>query len=700
MCAEISRLNLLFFDPCIRQALLKCLYDQILTLLRPFKEVANVWVSTYFGNEVDETAYENALLKLSEPDSVWEAEVRSQPWFANAQRAAEERHFFHWELEFPEVFFEETGQRKRNPGFDAVIGNPPYVRSVRLKDWDPSEWAYYATVYRSASKREFDIYLCFVELGLSLISPSGQFGMIMPNKWFTTQVGESLRSLLSERGAVGHIVDFGHFQVFKGVTTYACLLFLNGSPRDEVKVAILDEAAENAQPLPGGEGKWQTEVVSVKDLGAGAWTFALGPAGSLLRKLSELPRLEDIASVFMGTGTRADQVFLMERQGDRFYSRSLEQWVKIEDELMRPSLTGRDIDPYYYETDNYLLFPYRLVGEEAHLIPPEEMAAKYPKAWAYLNRPTNRETLEKRDKSKFRGRKDWYCHSYPRNMHLLGLPKLVLPDVAGRAEFACDFEGRYIIDTVYAIRPREGVRISLLALVALLNSSVMTFFLQQTGTKLRGGYFRMKTAYLNPFPIPRIAFTTPQEERERLVEEGIAEATEWIEKAEEAASASFSAFSASVFGRWLDARLTAEPEQSDVVHDLLAHLAERMIEMNKEKQAEVKGFLAWLEREIGASVDDLTGKTKLRHYLGDYQKGEPHLTLEEFLAILRKNRRRLRVDVSARAFQERLAQEYRASLNKLLPLKARLAATDRLIDLIVYRLYGLTEEEVAVVEGS
>ena len=53
-----------------------------------------------------------------------------------------------------------------------------------------------------------------------------------------------------------------------------------------------------------------------------------------------------------------------------------------------------------------------------------------------------------------------------------------------------------------------------------------------------------------------------------------------------------------------------------------------------------------------------------------------------------------------RAFQERLAQEYRASLNKLLPLKARLAATDRLIDLIVYRLYGLTEEEVAVVEGS
>lgn len=137
-----------------------------------------------------------------------------------------------------------------------------------------------------------------------------------------------------------------------------------------------------------------------------------------------------------------------------------------------------------------------------------------------------------------------------------------------------------------------------------------------------------------------------------------------------------------------------------MVHDLLAHLAEQMIAMNKEKQAEVKGFLAWLEREIGASIDDLTNKTRLRNYLGDYQKGESHLTLEEVLDILRKNRRKLRVDPGQRAFQERLAREYQASLERLLPLKSRLAATDRLIDLIVYRLYGLTEEEVAIVEGS
>ena len=72
---------------------------------------------------------------------------------------------------------------------------------------------------------------------------------------------------------------------------------------------------------------------------------------------------------------------------------------------------------------------------------------------------------------------------------------------------------------------------------------------------------------------------------------------------------------------------------------------------------------------------------------------------EELLAVLRQNRRKLTVDPSARAFQERLQAEHAASLAKLLPLKARLAATDRLIDQAVYTLYGLTDDEIAIVEG-
>ncbi len=142
-------------------------------------------------------------------------------------------------------------------------------------------------------------------------------------------------------------------------------------------------------------------------------------------------------------------------------------------------------------------------------------------------------------------------------------------------------------------------------------------------------------------------------------------------------------------------------------HDLLAFLAEEMIRLNKEKRAAQKEFSEWLvttlkilpDKEGRKGIDVLTGKGKIADYPGDYQKGEPPLTFEELLDILRKNKVRLGVSLSDTTLIDRLRATYATSLEKVLPLKNRLARTDALIDQVVYRLYGLTEEEIRVVEG-
>ena len=133
-------------------------------------------------------------------------------------------------------------------------------------------------------------------------------------------------------------------------------------------------------------------------------------------------------------------------------------------------------------------------------------------------------------------------------------------------------------------------------------------------------------------------------------------------------------------------------ERSDVVHDLLAHLAEEMIRMNKEKQEEIRGFLSWLSDYTGARIDDLSNKTKVSAYY--------EIEFSELLAILKKNKKKLACDPGRRAFGEDLRREYSASVEKLAPLLLRIGEVDRLIDAIVYRLYGLTDEEIAVVEGG
>ena len=145
-----------------------------------------------------------------------------------------------------------------------------------------------------------------------------------------------------------------------------------------------------------------------------------------------------------------------------------------------------------------------------------------------------------------------------------------------------------------------------------------------------------------------------------------------------------------------------QPSEADVIHDLLAYLAEQMIELNKQKQTETTGFLTWLERLIGTEIDHLTNKSKIQNYLGDYYKqnqGDNHLTFDELIGILKKNQKKLKIDPTARKEQETLAKEYQSSLNKLLPIKKQLKQCDWLIDEIVYRLYGLTEEEKAIIQG-
>jgi hypothetical protein len=96
----------------------------------------------------------------------------------------------------------------------------------------------------------------------------------------------------------------------------------------------------------------------------------------------------------------------------------------------------------------------------------------------------------------------------------------------------------------------------------------------------------------------------------------------------------------------------------------------------------------------------LTGKSKIADYPGDYQKGESPLAFEELQDILLRNKGRLGVSLSDGSLVERIKTRYEESFGRVLPIKERLAKTDALIDQVVYRLYGLTEEEIGVVEGK
>jgi hypothetical protein len=102
--------------------------------------------------------------------------------------------------------------------------------------------------------------------------------------------------------------------------------------------------------------------------------------------------------------------------------------------------------------------------------------------------------------------------------------------------------------------------------------------------------------------------------------------------------------------------------------------------------------LSWLEGYVGVKVEDLTPKTKIQsYYEHDY---------DGLLAMLKKNKKLLAIDPAHREPGEALRAEFEGSMGKLLPLLEWIRQTDELIDAIAYRLYGLTEEEIRIVEQN
>jgi hypothetical protein len=259
--------------------------------------------------------------------------------------------------------------------------------------------------------------------------------------------------------------------------------------------------------------------------------------------------------------------------------------------------------------------------------------------------------------------------------------KMVYRQTSDRLIASIDTGALLVDKTVHVVLLREGYgQYSYEYLLSILNSTLTNFayidFAQEEGRT----FAQVKTFNVKRIPIHRVSFTTPRAERTRLLERGRQLYERCVSRTDYACVMGF-----------VEPELIRNPEGADLAHDLLAMLAGQMIEMNTEMRAEVVGFLTWLERCVGAKVEDLTNKTRLRAYY-DHD-------FDTLLAILRENRRKLRNSAS-RSQQSAIETEFRESTARLAPLTTRMAITNRLIDLIVYRLYGLTDEQITIVDRA
>ena len=610
-------------------------------MLRSHKGVANLWTSLYFGNDVSRATYHQALNALRSRDT---DALKDLLAYQRAQDIAAEKRFFHWEIEFPEVFRDKYGREKDNPGFDAVIGNPPYVKS-RMGDDIRRERRIISSLPRFRALRHmWDLYIAFVESAFHLVKVDGFVSVIIPEAFNTSTYSEPLKAEYLDHM---HVVEISHFpdiEIFPGVGVRNIILIAHNVRVDDRKLSrkIIHSglSPQSSRIFSNGPNN-SRELYLATDLGptdATHYESISDPLGHLCYVTYGL-RLNSNEHGSRGAFTKED---LLTDSKDQVHSRVFAE--------------GSSLERYGITYTRFLEW-----GTE-----------RCPKN---LVRPTFPELYEP---TKLLLGRQTRAVAFDDNQVICDNTVMVcFPYVALHGVDNSNI-GRYFSSLELSRHELEerSKMVCLHFLIGILNSTLG----QRMLDSFRPGTLDAYPDDWKKLPIRRINFTTPADERNHQ-----------LEKAKTLYQRCLNRGSTDRVLGFVKGHLTADPERSDVIHDLLAFLAEEMIEMNKAKGEEIRGFLRWLEREIRVEIDTLKNKTAIQGY--------SDLSFEELLEILKKNRRSIAVDPSDRNFQESLEREFTRSRDKLNPLLTRIQQTDALIDQVVYQLYGLTDKEIAVVEG-
>jgi type I restriction-modification system DNA methylase subunit len=629
---------------------------------------------------------------------------------------------FDWQKEFPAIM--ERG------GFDVVIGNPPYERIQTMMGNAPQVVEFLKANYRSGASGNFDIYVCFIERGLELLNADGFFGYICPNKFFQSEYGLETRQLLSEGRNMSHLVNFGHLQIFSQATIYTCLLFLHKKAQTTFafhKVEDLEQWREQGNAA-------QTQV-PVELLTSAEWNFVPGISQPVFEKINRQPhKLEEVADIFVGLQTSADDVFILDylcetKTSIRLQSKSLGMEWTFEKELLNPLVSGTDVPAYGpLPHRQFIVFPYKVKGDKAELIDFDEIQKKFPKTAEYLSK--NRITLEEREGGKFKDG-EWHRFGRLQNLTRQAIPKLCVPRLVDQLHAAWDENGEVFLDNVdvggVTVKP-EFEDLKMPYLLALLNSRLLRWFFPFISVPFRGNYFSANKQFLGQLPIKLI---DPKKKGEVKLEKEIIERVEKIQAAHKQRLKLPEALQKKILH-------TQNRTPCNLAHYLQKDFADALKSEILIDDVQRKGFVHEIKLESADSQINLSAT------ISDDLKTEPQLlpmlrlefkhdALRQFIyaslrQFLEDNSRKKKWTLgkkpeaiypllvnsleplvyfnadagdnlrAIRDLMKAIAEE--SSTADLAAIESEIQTLDAEIDTRVYELYGLTEAEIKIVEGA
>jgi hypothetical protein len=592
----------------------------ILPGLARYKKVANLWTNTFFDGPLSEEEYLAAANEILVVERAADS-LRETPTRHHVKELG--KPYFHWELEFPDVFFDNDGSPKAAPGFEAVIGNPPWGM-LQPHNTEPPVLDYLRTQFE-CSEFKVDMFQLFLEQGLHFVRKQHQLGMIVPNTLLTNTYCQRVRRMFIEQTAI-RFLGATTEMVFPSADVHPALIIARktrAKQGDKVGILVHETDERFEKVLARHSLAWlpQDDLVAFD---GNSWNVRLNAGfARLVRTLTARSRrLGELAFVKRGliSGNR-EKYFASEKRGPRWH----------------PIITGTDVQRY---------------------------AIQLPTEYVLFEKP---------------GRAAGGC--WDADVHLKR-GKILLKQVGRWPQAAVDEAPYCITGNVFALILRTE-QLSSHYVAALLNSTLTRVVWSVVLSDFKAVFPELKGEWIERWPIRSIEFSTATDERAGL-----------LAKAQELYAGAVAANDVSGLLAFVEGQITAKPERGDVVHDLLAFLAEQMMDFNQRQRTAARQFLTDLKDFHGIDARALNPKTRLDEFW--------KLETAEVFAHVHKNRKVLaaaKVDLNEAA-EDKIRSRFEQAKSAILPLEAQIALTDELIDQVVYRLYALTPEEIKLVETA
>lgn len=391
---------------------------------------------------------------------------------------------FDWTLDFPEALNKTIAGD--NPGFDIVIGNPPYVQLQK-------SGGTLAKLYQDAGFATFartgDIYCLFYEKGHQIVKHGGNVCYITSNKWMRAGYGKALREFFLTNTTPKILIDFGDAPLFANATTYTNILLFEKRETADNHCQVFDVSretslAEKLSPsLETLKGRYRSEFTADRYL-------LVNDAEHRLKQKVEkagIPLKDWDIQINYGIKTGYNEAFIL----DGAKRAELLAADPKSAEILKPILRGKDIKRYQVNfQDLWLINSHNGIKEKG--IPPIDVPHDFPAIYEHLK--TFQSQCEKRADQGDHWtnlRNCAYIEEFEKE-------KIVWGNLSTEASYAFDDAGTLLIAPSNLLTSASE---SVTYLIALLNSKLLSFIFQSIAYSREGNFYEFKKVFVEQLPL-------------------------------------------------------------------------------------------------------------------------------------------------------------------------------------------------------